>query len=58
MDGADDAYVKALIRQEFDALRRARSESKSDGSVVGSSDGPSRLKTAAKKRHIRRREDK
>lgn len=58
MDGADDAYVKALIRQEFEALRRARSEGKSHGSVVGSSDGLDRLKPAAKKRQIRRREDK
>ena len=54
MDGADDAYVKALIKQELDALRRERAESKSDGSVVGSSDGPSRLKPTAKKRQISR----
>ena len=58
MDCADDAYVKALIRQEFELLRRERSEGKSDGSALGSSDGPSRLKNAAKKRQIRRREDK
>ena len=54
MDGADDAYVKALIKQELEPLRRARSESKSDGSVVGSSDGLDRLKPAAKKRQISR----
>jgi hypothetical protein len=54
MEPADDAYVRALVRQELEALMRERgsSESMSLGSLMVRKSRPSRRSHRNKKRQI------